>query len=378
MRPVTLLRFLGRLEKSRQLWSVKLKIGCLICEADLDFWLRIIHPANLPMKSLAKKAVLGSRALRLAARGRGGSAAILMYHSVRKDPGQTMDTLGGIVHSEAAFRGQMELLARDFRPITIDMLVEHLQTGREVPQRAVAVTFDDGYADNHHTAMPILDQTGVPAVFYITVDCIEKVRLPWTARLRFPFRRTRRNSWQDPSGRKWPLAGDHDREQAFACACEICCRLTGVAQDQFVAGVEQDLGARSNPKESTLVMSYDQIRDLARNGHLIGSHTMTHPNLAYVSHQEATAELTESKLRLEKELDSRVVHFSYPCPALSPHWNENTAGACSKAGYETAVTTDWGLTRAGDNPLRLKRVLPTKTVDGLRWNLECAFAGREV
>jgi peptidoglycan/xylan/chitin deacetylase (PgdA/CDA1 family) len=126
------------------------------------------------------------------------------------------------------------------------------------------------------------------------------------------------------------------------------------------------------------MMSYDEIRDLARRGHLMGSHTMTHPNLAYVSHEEAVAELTESKRRLEKELGSRAVHFSYPCPALSPHWNEATAAACSQAGYETAVTTDWGLTRTGDSLLRLKRALPTKTVDGLRWNLECAFAGREV
>jgi peptidoglycan/xylan/chitin deacetylase (PgdA/CDA1 family) len=330
------------------------------------------------MKSLARKAVLGSRALRLAASARGGSAAILMYHSVRKDPRQTMDTLGGIVHSEAVFRKQMELLARDFRPITLDMLVEYLQMGREVPQRAVVVTFDDGYADNHQVAMPILNQTDVPAIFYVTVDCIEKRRLPWTARLRFPFRRTKEDSWQDASGRKWTLAGDDTRGQAFACACEICCRLTGVAQDEFVAAVEQDLAVQAYPEDHTLMMSYEQINELVRNGHLIGSHTMTHPNLAYVSPEEAIAELTESKLRLEKELDTRVVHFSYPCPALSPHWNEATAGACSKAGYETAVTTDWGLTRAGDNLLRLKRVLPTKTVDGLRWNLECAFAGREV
>jgi peptidoglycan/xylan/chitin deacetylase (PgdA/CDA1 family) len=330
------------------------------------------------MKSLAKKAVLGSGLLRLAARAREGSAAILMYHSVRGNPRASSDLLGGIAHSEAVFRGQMALLAREFRPIPLELLAECLRTGRELPQRAVIVTFDDGYADNHEIAMPILNETGVPAAFYITVDCIEKRRLPWPGRLRFPFRLTEKICWRDPSGKEWLLASDAAREHAFAWACEICCRLVGAAQDDFVAGVERDLETVAPPEAGKSMMSYDQLSDLVRHGHIIGSHTMTHPNMAYVSPEEAVAELTQSKACLEQQLGCGIAHFSYPCPALSPHWNEFTGAASHKAGYETAVTTDRGLVRAGDAALRLKRVRPTKTVEGLRWNLECAFAGRAV
>jgi peptidoglycan/xylan/chitin deacetylase (PgdA/CDA1 family) len=330
------------------------------------------------MKGLTKRAVLGSRVLRLAASLQGTSAAILMYHSVRKDPGGALDLLGGIVHAEAVFRGQMELLAREFQPLALDALADYLRTGRELPRRSVIVTFDDGYGDNHETAMPILNQTGVRATFYVTVDCIEKRRLPWPGRLRFPFRTTNKRSWGDSSGRQWPLEGDDAREKAFAAACQTCARMTGLAQDNFVGGVERELEATAPAEARTLMMSYDQIKDLTRHGHLVGSHAMSHPNLAYVSREEAAAELTESKKRLEQQLGRRITHFSYPCPALSPHWNQVTVEESGKAGYETAVTTDWGLVRMGDGPLRLKRVLPTKTVEGLRWNLECAFAGRSV
>jgi peptidoglycan/xylan/chitin deacetylase (PgdA/CDA1 family) len=330
------------------------------------------------MKSLAKKAVLRSGVLRLAGRVQGSSAAILMYHSVRSDPRAASDVLGGIAHSEAVFRGQMELLARKFRPVTLDLLAEHLRMGRELPQRSVVVTFDDGYADNHESAMPILNQTGMPGAFYVTVDCIDRRRLPWPGRLRFPFRTTQRSSWRDRSGKQWSLESHDTREKAFACACETCCRLTGAAQDEFVAAVERDLDSAAPPETGSLMMSYEQIGDLVRHGHLVGSHTTSHPNMAYVTPEEAEAELRESKKRLEQQLGSSVVHFSYPCPALSPHWNEFTVGASGRAGYKTAVTTDWGLARAGDDPLRLKRVRPTKTVEGLSWNLECAFAGRAV
>jgi peptidoglycan/xylan/chitin deacetylase (PgdA/CDA1 family) len=330
------------------------------------------------MNSFAKKAVLGSGILRLAASLRGNSAAILMYHAVRRDPDETAVLLGGITHSEAVFRGQMELLAQHFRPITLDTLAQCLRTKQALPRRSVVVTFDDGYADNHEFAMPILNETGVPATFYVTVDCIEKHRLPWPGRLRFPFRTTKKKSWRDVSGRILSLETDDAREKAFACACEICCRLTGAAQDDFVTGVERDLETTATGEAGKFMMSYQQIRDLTRHGHLIGSHTMSHPNMAYVSHEEAVAELSESKKHLEQRMGSRIVHFSYPCPALSPHWNGFTAEASASAGYETAVTTDWGLVRGDDDPLRLKRVLPTKTLDGLRWNLECAFAGRTV
>lgn len=330
------------------------------------------------MKEQVKRVILGTSVLRSLASLQGPSAAILMFHSVRQDPGEALDLLGGIAHSEAVFRGQMELLAHAFRPISLDELAERMRAGRQLPRRSVIVTFDDGYADNYETTMPILNQIGVPAIFYVTVDCIEKHRLPWPARLRFSFRRTRKASWRDPEGKEWDLLGKEEREQAFVGACEMCCRLTGALQDNFVVSVEAQLDACAAPEAFPSMMTYDQLRDLTRYGHIVGSHTMTHPNLAYVSAENAKLELTESKKRLEQQLGSQIRHFSYPCPALSPHWNDFSVDATRKAGYETAVTTDWGLTRVGDDLLRLKRVLPTKTVEGLRWNLECAFAGQGI
>jgi hypothetical protein len=77
-------------------------------------------------------------------------------------------------------------------------------------------------------------------------------------------------------------------------------------------------------------------------------------------------------------MKTKIQHFSYPCPALSPNWNEQTLQETQQAGYATAVTTSRGLAHRNDNPLVLKRVLPTKSVDGLRWNLETAFAGKVV
>ncbi|MGB0010783.1 MAG: polysaccharide deacetylase family protein [Candidatus Sulfotelmatobacter sp.] len=330
------------------------------------------------MKDFAKKTLVSSGLLRLAASIRGPSAAVLMYHSVLPDPSQWADTYGEIAHSEFVFRAQMELLAREFRPISLDEAIKHIHNGSNLPRRSVVVTFDDGYADNYDVAMPVLNRAGVPATFYVTVDCVENKRLPWPSRLRFAFRNTKLSTWSDPEGKNWPLNVPAEREVAFLSGCDACCQLSGAAQENFVVGVERELDAKIPCQQDSLMLTYEQMRALQRHGHIVGSHTMTHPNMAYIKADDAVRELTESKRHLEFNLETPIRHFSYPCPALSPHWSTKTAEQTQVAGYETAVTTDNGLTRSGDNPFCLKRLRPTKTVEGLRWNLESAFAGRAV
>jgi peptidoglycan/xylan/chitin deacetylase (PgdA/CDA1 family) len=193
--------------------------------------------------------------------------------------------------------------------------------------------------------------------------------------LRFAFRKTKQTSWTDPLARSWSLSPRHG-DEAFLAACDLCCCLSGTVQEEFVQRIEQELQAGLPDQSGSLMMSYDQLRELAGHGHIVGSHTMTHPNMAQLKEDDAYRELAESKQRLESQLGTPIQHFSYPCPALSPHWSERTVEQSRVLGYTTGVTTNNGLIRHGDNLLCLKRIRPTKTVEGLRWNLESAFAGR--
>jgi peptidoglycan/xylan/chitin deacetylase (PgdA/CDA1 family) len=330
------------------------------------------------IKQQLKQALLGSGVLRLAGRLRGKGAAILMYHSVLEDPRTVADSLGGVVHSRAIFEGQMELLAREFHPVSLDRVSRFVRGEEDLPERAVVVTFDDGYVDNFELAMPILDRMGVPAAFYVTVDCVENRRLPWPSRLRFSFRKTARREWKDEAAEVWSLDGERERDTAYLAACDRVATLAGAEQERVVSAVEFELGAALPAEVGDLMMTWEQVRELARHGHIVGSHTMIHPNLAHVGVEDVRRELVQSKRRMEAQINMKVVHFSYPCPALSPNWTEQTTEESQRAGYETAVTTGSGLARRNDNPLALKRVPPSKTVDGLRWNLETAFAGRAV
>ena len=108
-----------------------------------------------------------------------------------------------------------------------------------------------------------------------------------------------------------------------------------------------------------------------RAGHILGSHTITHPNLAHVEQEEALrAEFVQSKRELEEHFEEQVTHFSYPHPALDPQWNEKTLAITRDAGYATAVTTTSGPVLADANPLLLKRIDARQADDEFLWNLE--------
>jgi hypothetical protein len=80
-----------------------------------------------------------------------GDAVILLYHRIAE---LSLDPYGLAV-GPAEFRTQMAYLARVYRPMRLDDLVWAAREG-SLPERAVAVTFDDGYLDNLEVASPIL------------------------------------------------------------------------------------------------------------------------------------------------------------------------------------------------------------------------------
>ncbi len=300
--------------------------------------------------------------------------AILMYHSVSEDPSADRDTLGAIGHSADVFRQQMELLASEFHPISMEEVVRFVEGQQDLPRWSVAVTFDDGYADNYRLAAPVLNRLGITATFYVTVECVKQGILPWPARARYALFTTKNSTWCDPDGRSWPLHTVALRSQAFEQACKYASALAGADQTRLISSLEGQLQAAL--AQGPPMLGWDEVRTLMKQGHIIGSHTLTHPNMAHINEKALKREFNESKQALERELGKPIVHFSYPCPALQPHWTERTIQVSRESGYQTAVTTDGGMVRRNDNPLRLRRIRPSKNVTGLRANLEWAFLRR--
>jgi peptidoglycan/xylan/chitin deacetylase (PgdA/CDA1 family) len=327
------------------------------------------------MKSAAKRALLASRAMRLLQKK---GVAVLMYHSVKESPVEHANTLGGIVHSTVIFRQQMELLAGRFTPVSMDDVLRFAQGERDLPAKCFAVTFDDGYADNLEIAAPILEQLGIPGAFYITVGYIETGNLPWAVRVRHAFATTKEKSWTAPNSNQYSFADPGARNQAFGQACQYLSALTGSEQESAVVQIEHQLTVL-RVSDPNMMLNWDQVRALVKRGHVVGSHTVSHPNLAHVKNDaNLRYELAESKQQLDAQLGNPVRHFSYPVPALKPHWTARTVEMSRDAGYLSAVTTNPGLVNRHDDPLSMHRVRPAYEMEEFNWVLESSLAGRAV
>ena len=104
------------------------------------------------------------------------SPLILLYHRVANaEPGPHANVSGLSVTPEH-FEQQLAVLRRRFAPLRLRDLLESPPRFRHP---AVAVTFDDGYADNLHAALPLLERFGIPATFFVTSGMLGGQREFW-------------------------------------------------------------------------------------------------------------------------------------------------------------------------------------------------------
>lgn len=101
-------------------------------------------------------------------------------------------------------------------------------------------------------------------------------------------------------------------------------------------------------------LSWDEVREMASLGHEVGSHTVTHPDMALVSEDRARHELVESKATLERELQRPVRWFAYPFGGKQ-NFREERLSLVAAAGYEGCLSAYGGFVEAGQKYSMLPR-----------------------
>lgn len=114
--------------------------------------------------------VLGLSLLLLAGHaGAASSGVVLLYHHV------ATDTPASTSISPEDFRSHLEYLRDNgFNVIGLDVMVEALRNGGELPERAVAITFDDGYLSIYETAFPMLRSFDYPFTLFLSTGPIDR------------------------------------------------------------------------------------------------------------------------------------------------------------------------------------------------------------
>jgi peptidoglycan/xylan/chitin deacetylase (PgdA/CDA1 family) len=89
---------------------------------------------------------------------------------------------------------QLRFLRRSANVVDLGQALDALATGRPLPARAVAITFDDGYRDQLELAAPMLERLGLPATFFLIPGVLSRTVRPWWELIAWAFMRATRDA----------------------------------------------------------------------------------------------------------------------------------------------------------------------------------------
>lgn len=261
---------------------------------------------------------------------------ILLYHLVTPDRGKgyLADPL-----DPRLFESQIENLSRKYELISLDSLAGLLRERKGLPEKAVVITFDDGYRDNYLHAFPILKKYHVPATMFIATGHIGARKMLWYNRAKYIFHMTDRIDAESDAFGRLALGTENERLISRKVVMERLKRLPYSAREEMITELSGDLGVDipENFGEDDILF-WDEVREMDSDGILFGAHTVNHPILTSVSLEDASWEITQSKKDLENELGHNISAFAYPNGGLRD-FNRRIAALVRESGFSCAVAT---------------------------------------
>ncbi|WP_045728108.1 polysaccharide deacetylase family protein [Xanthomonas sp. GPE 39] len=206
---------------------------------------------------------------------------IFMYHNIAEAP-RHLQVYRSLYVTPARFARQMRLLQRlGYRGVSMSDAMPYLRGERQ--GKIAVITLDDGYLDNLHAALPVLQQLGFTATVYMVSGCIG-----------------RHNVW-----------------------------------DAEKLGIEKPL------------MNLDELRRWRAGGMEIGAHTRSHPHLTGCSDAALREEIGGCKRELEDLLGEAVPQFCYPYGDMDERVTEAvraagyTAATSTRRGRAVSGSDPW-------------------------------------
>ena len=297
-------------------------------------------------------------------------AVVLMYHRVAAcevDP-------WNLCVSPQRFAEHLEALKGSYAIVSMRELA-----GTASPQNAVAITFDDGYADNLLQAAPLLEHYEAPACFFLTSGALgmahefwwdelerlllRKAALPSAIKIRIgeSLRMFEPGRAAEPAtdlrgeiraNPPWK-AGANTRLGFYYAVWQTMRTLDEQGRRTALDDIAKQLAEDTAARDSHRTLTADEARRLAGcRGIEIGAHSVTHAVLPSLAPAAQSQEIRQSKEHLEELLNRPVAGFAYPFGDYS----SETAELVRAEGFEFACTTEPdGISRDSDR-FRLPRL----------------------
>lgn len=256
---------------------------------------------------------------------------ILVYHRI--GPMTDKWSINPMLHPKL-FEEQINYFSKNFKIIPLNNLSEMITEGT-IPEKAVVITFDDGYKDNYEVAFPILKKYNAPATIFLATGPIEEKKLFWWDLVNYVLFYTDMKFIDINDIGTYQLSSDEDKIKAGLNIQEKLKKMNNNKKESIInelinltdVNIPEKLGKK-------YVLSWREIKRMNKNGIEFGAHTVTHPILTNVSIDEAKLEILNSKNCIEENLGTEVKSFAYP----NGDYNEKILSLVENLGFNSSVS----------------------------------------
>lgn len=301
-------------------------------------------------------------------------ALILLYHRVAEVDSDPWTLCVTPQH----FTEHLEAVRKHGYAVRLKHLNRDPHNGKHSP-RSIAITLDDGYANNLHKAKPLLERYDIPATVFVTSGYIGKSQEFWWDELDQILLQPGRLPAElhldiKGSSHAWALGdaveySEEDRRRDAGRPAQeaeagsrlflyysVWQRLQPLPDEQRRQALEEIMAwANLKPvvRPTHRPLTSAEVGMLEEGGLIeVGAHTVTHPVLATYPLSFQRDEISQSKTDLEDVLGHRVTSFSYPHGS----YTAETIALVREAGFKYACSTIPGVTRYHTDRFQLPRL----------------------
>jgi peptidoglycan/xylan/chitin deacetylase (PgdA/CDA1 family) len=298
---------------------------------------------------------------RLAGRLSEEHLAIFLFHGVIRQQRHRVRNYTS-KHLEAdLFARCIRRLARAGHALSMDDVLEHRDAGERLPPRAFAVTFDDGFENNLSVAAPILVDSKVPAMVYVTSGFVDSNAMSWIDRIEYVVE----NAPAQEVSVDWASGAFSLRDSASRIEFLKAVRTRVKSDpscnaDEFADAVCAQLGRPGRMQSEDpldLKLTWEQIRAAhGRDGIAFGGHGHTHAILSFLSPAELDNELDGSLKMLRENAGIGPTHYSYP-EGLEHCYSSAVIAGLRRRGVRCCPTAIDGINAYGADLFHLRRIM---------------------
>lgn len=291
----------------------------------------------------------------------------LCYHGVAAEAGPVVDSRTRIAVTLRQFEAQMRHLRQNWTPVTSSQVRDAVIGGRPLPDRAVHVSFDDGYRNNLTVAAPVLSRYEIPATVFVTSGFLDTQKILWPLELHERLAVAHSSLLMELAQRlkvtlPCTLAPEDcpQRAEQVLPLLDAVKRLPPAPREKFLDELRAETGLDLSVawrRELYEPLAWSELSELARHGLEIGVHTVTHPNLALLTQAEQRYEIGMGRERIEQVLGEpfRCTSFAYPFGSRNDYSDEVVA-TVKELGFQLAFTLEECRNRETLDPFRIHRI----------------------